>query len=141
MKLLTGACLCGGIRYQISAEPGPSRVCWCRDCQRISSNGTVNVLFPSDAITITGLPGRYDKTADSGNTVTRRFCPTCGSQLFSDSSGRPGLTVVRVGTLDDPSAVTPTTNIWVASAPKWACVDQALEQFAGPPAAASPAKT
>jgi hypothetical protein len=48
--------------------------------------------------------------------------------------------VVRVGTLDDPSAVRPSTNIWVASAPSWACVDQALEQFEGPPAPPSPAK-
>lgn len=140
MKLFTGACLCGAVRYQISADPGPSRVCWCRDCQRISSNGTVNVIFPSDAITISGTPGRHDKKADSGNTVTRRFCLTCGSHLFSDSSGRPGLTVVRVGTLDDPSAVQPTTNIWVGSAPNWACVDQALERFDGPPVAAAPSK-
>ncbi|EGI78579.1 GFA family protein [Hylemonella gracilis] len=141
MKLLTGGCLCGEIRYEISADPGPSRVCWCRDCQRIASNGTVNVLFPSNAIRITGTPSGHDKKADSGNLVTRRFCATCGSHLFSDSTGRPGLTVVRIGTLDDPSAIKPSTNIWVASAPHWACVDQSLERFDGPPAAAAPAKT
>ena len=141
MKSFAGGCLCGEIRYQITADAGPSRVCWCRDCQRISSNGTVNVIFPSEAIKISGTPGRHEKTADSGNTVTRRFCSTCGSQLFSDSSGRPGLTVVRVGTLDEPSESKPTTNIWVASAPGWACVDQSLEQFKGPPAPASQAKT
>jgi hypothetical protein len=140
MKSYTGGCLCGEIRYEITAVPGPSRVCWCRDCQRISSNGTVNVIFPTEAIVIAGTPAKHDKTADSGNTVTRRFCARCGSQLFSDSSGRPGLTVVRVGTLDDPSAVKPGTNIWVASAPSWACVDPALEQFDGAPAVA-PART
>lgn len=141
MKSFLGGCLCGQVRYEILAAAGPSRVCWCRDCQRISSNGTVNVIFPSEAIKISGTPGKHEKKADSGNTVTRRFCSNCGSQLFSDSSGRPGLTVVRVGTLDEPSAVEPTTNIWVASAPSWACVDQTLEQFQGPPAVASPAKT
>ena len=122
MKSFAGGCLCGEIRYQIEADAGPSRVCWCRDCQRIASNGTVNVIFPSEAIKISGTPSRHDKAADSGNTVTRRFCSKCGSQLFSDSSGRP------------------TTNIWVASAPSWACVDQSLDQFEGPPASASPAK-
>jgi hypothetical protein len=141
MKTFSGGCLCGEIRYQIAADAGPSRICWCKDCQRISSNGTVNVIFPSEAIKVSGTPGRHEKTADSGNTVTRRFCSKCGSQLFSDSSGRPGLTVVRVGTLDEPSAITPTTNIWIASAPRWACVDQSLEQFQGAPAPASPAKT
>jgi hypothetical protein len=46
-----------------------------------------------------------------------------------------------VGTLDEPSVIKPTTNIWVARAPSWACLDQTLEQFQGPPAPASPAKT
>ena len=141
MQSFLGGCLCGQVRYEVSVSPGPSRVCWCRDCQRISSNGTVNVIFPSEAIKISGTPGKHEKRADSGNIVTRRFCPSCGTQLFSDSSGRPGLTVVRLGTLDEPSAVRPTANIWVASAPSWACVDQALEQFPGAPVAASPAKT
>lgn len=140
MNSFTGGCLCGEIRYEIAAAAGPSRVCWCRDCQRIASNGTVNVIFPSDSIKISGEPGKHDKTADSGNMVNRRFCANCGTQLFSDSSGRPGLTVVRVGTLDEPSAVRPTTNIWVASAPSWACVDPSLEQFEGPPVVAAQPK-
>ena len=140
MNIHTGGCLCGQIRYHIKSEPGPSRVCWCKDCQRISSNGTVNVIFPSESIEISGATNQHEKTADSGNMVTRRFCPACGTQLFSDSTGRPGLTVVRVGTLDDPSSIKPTANIWSGSAPSWACLDRSLEFFDGPPAAVSPAK-
>jgi len=129
MTVRTGGCLCGQVRYRIAVEPGPSRICWCRDCQHISGNGTVNVIFPSDAIEISGALSSYVKTADSGNQVTRRFCPQCGAQLFSDSTGRANLTVVRVGTLDDPSSITPMANIWAASAPSWACLDAALERF------------
>lgn len=140
MKSFVGGCLCGQVRYEILAEAGPARVCWCRDCQRIASNGTVNAVFPSDAIKVSGTPARHEKKADSGNTVTRSFCSNCGSHLFSDSTGRPGLTVVRVGTLDDPSAVKPGANIWVKSAPAWACCDQSLEQFEGAPSAPSAAK-
>jgi hypothetical protein len=140
MTSFTGGCLCGQVRYEIEAEAGPSRVCWCRDCQRIAANGTVNVIFPSDAIKISGSPSQHQKPADSGNTVTRRFCGHCGTQLFSDSTGRPGLTVVRVGTLDEPSAIKPTSTIWVGSAPSWACIDPSLEQFNGPPVVAPPAK-
>ena len=140
MTLYTGACLCGQVRFRIDAEPGASRVCWCRDCQRIASNGTVNVIFPSESIEVTGTTGRHEKAADSGNTVTRRFCPQCGTQLFSDSTGRPGLTVVRIGTLDDPSAIRPAANIWASSAPAWACLDSSLESFERGPAPAAPAK-
>ena len=138
MTTYTGGCLCGQVRYEIDAEPGPSRLCWCRDCQRIASNGTANVVFPAAAIHVVGDTNGPDKVADSGNVVTRRFCPKCGTQLFSDSTGRPGLTVVRVGTLDQPSAIQPAANIWAASAPAWACLDESLDRFEhGPPAAAT----
>lgn len=126
MTTRTGGCLCGAVRYRIAADPGPSRICWCTNCQRLAGNGTANVIFPSESIEVTGTTAAYANTADSGNTVTRRFCPACGTQLFSDSTGRQGLTVVRVGTLDDPSSIRPAGNIWTASAPAWACMDPTL---------------
>lgn len=135
MPIHTGGCLCGQVRYRIASEPGASRVCWCRDCQKIAANGTVNVVFPTASIEISGSTAQHEKTADSGNRVVRRFCAACGTQLFSDSTGRPGLTVVRLGTLDDPSSVRPTANIWAASAPAWASIDRSLETFEGPPPA------
>jgi hypothetical protein len=129
MTEYTGRCLCGDISYRLTAEPAVSRICWCRNCQRLASNGTVNAVFPTHAIEISGIPSEYTGAADSGNQVRRRFCPRCGSHLFSDSTGRPGMTVVRLGTLDDPSSIKPTANIWSASAPAWACLDSSLERL------------
>lgn len=125
----TGGCLCGQVRFRIAAEPVISRICWCRDCQHLAGNGTANAIFPSGAIEITGTTAEFSSQGESGNTVRRRFCPTCGSHLFADSSGRAGLTVVRVGTLDDPSSVKPVANIWAASAPGWACLDPQLDRI------------
>jgi hypothetical protein len=142
MSEYTGRCLCGQLSYRLTAEPLISRVCWCRDCQRISSNGTVNAIFPTQALDIAGEPAEYTSGADSGNQVRRRFCPRCGSHLFADSTGRPGLTVVRLGTLDNPSAVRPSANIWSASAPTWACLDASLQRVERqpPPPQAAPAR-
>lgn len=134
MSEWTGHCLCGDVSYQINADPAAVRICWCRDCQRISANGTVNAIFPTAAIQVSGQTSSYSSTADSGNQVRRRFCARCGSHLFADSSGRPGLTVVRVGSLDDPSRLKPSANIWSSSAPRWACLDPALMQVEGQPA-------
>ena len=128
-----GGCLCGQVRYTFTAAPVATRICWCRDCQHLSSNGTVNAVVPSASLQVLGEPSEYASTADSGHAVRRRFCGRCGSHLFADSSGRPGLTVVRVGTLDDPSAVRPTGNIWCASAPSWACLDGTLTADAKQP--------
>ena len=129
MSGFSGRCLCGDVSYRITADPVVSRICWCRDCQRIASNGTVNAIFPTPAIAISGTPAEYLRPADSGHQVRRRFCARCGSHLFADSTGRPGLTVVRLGTLDEPSSIRPAANIWSASAPTWACLDGTLERI------------
>lgn len=138
MPARTGQCLCGAVRYSISAEPVAARICWCRDCQHIASNGTVNILVPTEALEISGPLSEFQSVAASGNRMSRRFCPTCGSHLFARSSGRPHLTVVRAGTLDDTSTIRPTANIWCLSAPAWAQMDDALERVDGQPGA-SPA--
>ena len=128
-----GRCLCGAVNYTLTDDPLITRICWCRDCQHLSANGTVNALFPSAALQFDGELAEYTSAADSGNQIRRRFCPRCGSHLFANSSARPQLTVVRVGTLDDPSSLRPTVNIWAASAPRWSCLDATLERCEGQP--------
>ena len=138
MPELTGGCLCGSVRYRLTAEPVISRICWCRDCQHISSNGTVNAIFPTASIEIIGSPSEYTSAGESGNQVRRRFCARCGSHLFADSTGRAGLTVVRIGTLDEPSSISPVANIWASSAPTWACLDTTLPKVEKQPQSVTP---
>ena len=114
------------------------RLCWCRLCQYLASgNATVNVVFPSDAIEITVAMGGelrdYRSVADSGSVMHRRFCPTCGTQLFSASEVRPHLIIVRNGALDDTQLALPSATIWTKQAPEWAWIDEALPQHSGQP--------
>ncbi len=55
----TGRCLCGKVQFKLSAEPQMARVCWCRDCQHLASNGTVNALVPADALSDYALYGEF----------------------------------------------------------------------------------
>lgn len=128
MSEKTGRCLCGAVTFKLAAEPVATRVCWCRDCQRLAANGTVNMLVPAAALAVSGTLAEHTKKAGSGNEVTRQFCPRCGTHLFATSSGSPQFRVVRIGNLDDPSCVRPSRNIWAASAPSWACLDPTLER-------------
>jgi len=136
---ITGGCLCKAVRYSISAaEPLVTRVCWCRVCQFIGAgSATVNSCFPSAALSVSGELHDYSMVADSGNVSHRRFCPVCGTHLFSASEARPHLVFVRVGTLDDPEIAHPAMTIWTSSAPSWACFDARLPQIERqpPPAA------
>ena len=127
---ITGGCLCGGVRYRIDAEPIATRVCWCRVCQYLGAgNGTVNAGFSADAVHVEGTLCDYVSTADSGNVMHRRFCPRCGTNLFSAAEVRPHLLFVRAGTLDHPERARPIANIWASSAPAWACLDPDLPRI------------
>ena len=136
--MITGGCECGAVRYSAGVEPVVSRVCWWRVCQKIGSGGgTVNAIFKTASLVIDGVLRNYASLADSGNRVHRRFCPQCGTHVFSQSEARPHLIVVRAGTLDDPEIARPAATIWTGSAPSWACIDPALPKIEGqpPPAA------
>jgi hypothetical protein len=136
--VIEGGCLCRQVRYRITAEPIVTRVCWCRLCQYLAAgNATVNVCFPSNAITIEGETRNYRSIADSGNVMHRQFCPTCGTQLFSAAEARPHLIFVRAGTLDQSDIARPAATIWTSQAPSWACINDDLPRFERqpPPAA------
>jgi len=126
---ITGGCLCKAVRYRFTAAPLAARVCWCRVCQYLASgNGTVNVCFPTNAMTIEGTLADFPLTADSGTAMHRRFCPKCGTPMFSEAETRPHLIFVRAGTLDDPEIGRPSATIWVSMAPSWACIDEEIPQ-------------
>ena len=134
MKTITGGCLCGNIRFRITAEAIAMRLCWCRLCQYLAAgNATVNVVFPSNAISIEGAPSDYRSVAESGNVMHRRFCPQCGTHLFSEAEQRPHLIIVRNGALDDTELLKPGATIWTTQAPQWAWIDETLPRHAGQP--------
>jgi hypothetical protein len=131
---LTGGCLCGNVRYEISAEPVSSAICHCRTCQKAVGAPHFAALFvPSSALKITGEYKEYASIADSGNTMYRAFCPVCGTSLFGRNSKFTDIRPVSAVTLDDPSLYKPEKDIWVASAQPWDVMHAELVKFPGNP--------
>jgi hypothetical protein len=57
---------------------------------------------------------RFDpvqRVADSGNTVTFQFCPVCGSTVYWEAQGFPGLIAVAVGSFADPAFPAPAHSV------------------------------
>jgi hypothetical protein len=134
--MITGGCLCGAVRYEVTGEPVASRICWCKLCQKLGAgSGTVNVVFNSDDVHIAGTLTTYTNTADSGTPMTRGFCPVCGTPVTSQAETRKHQIILRAGTLDDPEVVKPGMTIWTAEAPSWACVSSELPQTPRQPVA------
>ena len=133
---LTGGCLCGAIRYSVTAPVAGLRACHCTHCQKTSGSGSsVNAVVAGSAFTLTqGAPRRYADKADSGRTLYRYFCGDCGSPIYSQRESSPERMVVRAGTFDDSSTMKITANIWTKSARPWSWIDPASEQLPGNPA-------
>ncbi len=132
--MINGQCLCGAVRYRANTGPLATRACWCRVCQYLGAgSATVNACFRTESVTIEGELRDFSCVAASGNQMHRRFCPVCGTHMFSEAESRPHLIFIRVGTLDDREITRPSTTIWTAEAPTWACIDPNLENVAGQP--------
>jgi hypothetical protein len=126
----TGGCLCGAVRYECSADPFFMGNCHCRDCQKASGGAYDPAIgLPAAALKITGKVKYHDIKAESGNTLTRGFCPECGARLFGKTSGMADLAMITAGSLDDPIQYKPSMDIFTASAQPWDHMNLALPKF------------
>lgn len=129
-EALEGGCLCGAVRYRATVQPMMVGNCYCVDCRK--SSGTTHcthAMVPDAAFTATGEIKLYARPADSGSIVSRGFCPECGSAILSYNDSMPGMTFIRVSSLDDPDAVEPQMTVYASRAPAWATLDRSKPVF------------
>lgn len=68
---------------------------------------------------LSGTTKAYARAADSGNIVSRHFCPECGAPIFSTNAGMPGMVFVRASSLDDLEIFSPSMHVWASKAASW----------------------
>ena len=130
----SGGCLCGRISYDLKGEPIVSLVCHCTNCQKQSGSAfSVNVICQQDQIQVTGKLSTYEDRSDTGDKVFRKFCGTCGSPIFSELTAHPGLIALKVGSLNDTSNVTPSSQVWCDSGQDWLKIESDMPRFAQNP--------
>jgi len=127
-----GGCLCGALRYEWRNEPTEIIYCHCNDCKKATGSAySLTMETEREALNIlSGHLKEYIKTADSGDTVTREFCPECGSILFIKLANYPNHIWINAGTLDDPERIKPTQQIWTKRRVSWAHIDDSLPSIA-----------
>ncbi|MFN3511453.1 MAG: GFA family protein [Phenylobacterium sp.] len=135
----SGGCLCGKVRYTCEGEPLMGGHCHCVDCRKSSGSGHCShLVVPADSVKIEGAVATYVSPADSGNLVSRAFCPTCGAPVYSTNAAMPGQIFLRASSLDDPEVFTPTMVVYASRAPSWDRIEGGLPTFhemppGGPP--------
>lgn len=118
----TGGCLCGRVRYTVPLTPLATVVCHCRNCQKQAASAfSVVAVVSRDALQLEGELQTYEDQGTSGQTVLRKFCPSCGSPVLTDNkrAQEQGIIFIKAGTFDEVDDLTPSTHYWVKRSHPW----------------------
>lgn len=105
---VTGACLCGAVRYRVAGRLRPVIACHCTQCRKTSGHHVAATSAPRGSVTVEGEVRWYQ----SSDIARRGFCPICGSNLFWDGPGTH--LSIMAGTFDGDPGVRLAGHIFCA---------------------------
>ena len=114
---LPGGCLCGAVRYRMTASPAVVTFCHCTACRR--GSGAPAVAWA------TVRPEEFSLTRGalafvaSSPGVRRGFCGRCGTPITYQADFLGGYLDVTTGSLDDPDLLPPQMHIWTTHRLEW----------------------
>jgi hypothetical protein len=124
--MITGRCLCGGVRFELAAEIGSPVFCHCSQCRRASGSAfAVNAGVPTSSFRLVA-GDQLVREYESSPGKLRAFCSRCGSPIYSRERAHPAFRRVRLGTLEQDPGVRPVLHVWVGSKAPWFAVTDGL---------------
>ena len=128
---LRGGCLCGEVNYTIRLDRlPPVYACHCLDCQTWSGSAfSIQCVMPEDVLDVMGGIEIYDRKTPSGHRSLHRFCVHCHARIFNTNSARPGIAVVRAGTLARSDLVNVIGHIWTSRKQPWITIPEGVPSW------------
>ena len=115
---LTGGCLCGAVRFEVTEPPLSANYCHCTRCQRRTGTassaqarlapGSLRIVSGEDQVRGYEPPDGFPKF----------FCGSCGSALWSRHPTKE-IYGVRLGVFDSDPGIRPDCHQFVAYAAPW----------------------
>jgi hypothetical protein len=130
VSVLSGSCLCGGVRFEVTEPFLHTTFCHCEFCKRISgSYGTVSGRANTSAIhVLEGGELLTSFTPEGGSAKT--FCSVCGSNLFGGGWPESETSSVRLASFGLEYDRKPEAHTFVRSLAMWEIApDDALPQY------------
>jgi hypothetical protein len=131
---LTGGCLCGGVRFELS-EPAPEAgYCHCTRCQkRTGSAASAQARIDGNTFRLAAGEDLVKVWRHPDGGFEKLFCRECGAHLFSRNPEDPRQMSVRMSAFDSDPGVRPSFRTHVASAAAWEPIpDDGLPRHPGP---------
>lgn len=124
-------CACGNVGVAVRGRVLTMLLCSCEDCQMATGSGHAALaLFRASDVTVTGETRSFTRPSNSGASLTRWFCPNCGTPLFGRTSRVEAITIVPVGLFGRAADwYRPSQLIFARSHRDWDVVDDSLAQW------------
>jgi len=121
-----GACLCGGVEYEVS-EPESMGYCHCTRCQRWTGSNLAGVVVAEENFNLT--KGADLIKAYESEFAPRNFCSNCGSSIYDDLGGKYFVAAGLMRDLD----MEPSFHLQVAYKAPWEVIGGDAPQYAENP--------
>src|SRR3984893_3864374 len=116
----TGHCLCGAVQYRYEGDPITIGLCQCDRCQRQSGSAfLIGVIFPRDAVTITGPLTNYEASIHGNSRLCRHFCQICGYAVSITLDRHPGTSSKMGGTPADQNNIKARSGVCYVAVHPW----------------------
>ncbi len=126
--VLSGGCLCGGVRYQLTGSCRDIINCHCENCRRTHGHiAAYTSVIRSDLELVNQqtLQWYHDESPDT----YRGFCNHCGASLFWDARDDSGKVSVSAGSLDNSGELKTVGHVYVSEAGKYYQINDELPRF------------
>lgn len=133
---LTGGCRCGAVSLELRVKDVPPiYCCHCLDCQKWSGSAFAEqAIIPEQAIVLTGPVAEGAVVSRQGGKSVQRACAICHSRIYSTNPSRPGVALLRAGTLDIATSLQPALHIWTRRKQAWIALPDEMPAYEeGPP--------
>lgn len=127
--MLTGRCLCGGVRLEVDGPFSALGYCHCKQCQRASGSAfSANSTVARSGVRFVAGEDLIHEFESSPGTF-RAFCSRCGSPIFKRGVDQPDSLRIRLGLLEGDPGLRAQAHFWVSVKQPWYEIGDALPQF------------
>jgi hypothetical protein len=124
--MITGSCLCGSVKYEISGKVGDIIHCHCQTCRKAHGSAFSSIASVQDkGFKLSGA--EHLKSYESSNGKHRYFCSNCGTQIYAKRENTAHV-ILRLGSLDSDIDSVEKEHIWVSQKASWYSLDSKLPQ-------------